>query len=1142
MSNIPFREFIEHAPTCSYTTTVEEILQIFSQTGGDRLVLVDGHQSPVGLLPCRAILPVLMGARQIGAPPAGVSEAEGQSHQVRLQSAVLPWLEQAQSEGIEPLLCLSIDWTLEQLYWQCHTATQRQWALVDASGCYLGLIDQTRFWQWQAQQGRVPSPSPTPLLTQQGYATDLHLPPQASLDGRDLSLLLNLLEQLPLPLMLQTDSGRVLSQNRAWQTQVGELQDPGSVRQEVAALLESHGQASEPAGAAANNGLTVGERLAEPMVDPANAIATWAGSNLSAFPTAPGLQPGAGSASAIPDSNLSPSFCRLGSSLNSCVCICPMKNGQERVWQFIKVPLIAAVSQSPRSPSAFDWVNGNYEAELQAPSDFYLAPLRKQPASAWAVLAPTEVLWLILAQDNTEQQQVARELAAKNADLAQLNRLKDEFLACISHELKTPLTAILGLSTLLKDQLLGPLNQRQSRYAQLIHRSGRHLVLIVNDILDLTRIETGQLELMPEPIQIKDVCNRAYAQVQKLQPIEQESSGDEPNQPLSSIRFSLKIQPDLETLVADDLRLRQMLINLLSNAFKFTEADGEVGLIVEQWENWIAFTVWDRGIGIPADKQHLIFQKFQQLEHPLTRRFEGTGLGLVLAQRLARLHGGDITFTSTEGQGSQFTLLLPPQPPQATPATHHEVRPDPSGTAAPISTASNRLVLVVEAVPRFLDNLTQQLLGLGYRVAIARSGTEALEKIRRLQPAVVFLNPLLPLLSGWDVLTLLRTDDATRRTTVIMTATRGEKRQAYASGADGFLSLPVQTKALQRSLERLMSEPSAPKAPFNLTLLHLHIGESSRLADTNAYLSPEARPSPVPLSIAAHIAHLHPLTIDLNSLLHPYNCRVLEVDDLEQAELLVRVWKPDVMLLDGTLPEPMLYLKQLSQHPFLAALPLVTLTPEMTAAANRVGGLAVFPCLAPLATAINPDSGQPETSDLLEVIQVAAGMGWSPHILLADVSSLLNGAQPLPGSTAGPQYAPHHRLQAAAQYIQTAGFRSSIATSWSDVLQQLQHQSVDVLLLHIDSDSFQPKWMEGLQVLEHINSRAPVLVWPYAHLPSLVEPASPMAAVSPGSTATFMERLTAIATQVLPATLSMTDLLLQVNQVLGRSNDSSNCP
>ena len=235
-------------------------------------------------------------------------------------------------------------------------------------------------------------------------------------------------------------------------------------------------------------------------------------------------------------------------------------------------------------------------------------------------------------------------------DLIDLNRLKDEFLACVSHELRSPLTALLGLSQLLQDPIIGTLNDRQRRYVQLIHRSGKQLINIVNDILDLTRMETGEIELHPMLVSVPIVCQQALEQAQHRIPNPENVGAAADLRQLPS--FKLEVDPDLETLIADPTRLQQILRHLLSNALKFTPPEGQVGLRVARWEGWVSFTVWDTGIGIPAEKQHLIFQKFQQLEHPLTRQFEGTGLGLVLTQRLARLQGGDITFTSREGKAS----------------------------------------------------------------------------------------------------------------------------------------------------------------------------------------------------------------------------------------------------------------------------------------------------------------------------------------------------------------------------------------------------------------------------------------------------------------------------------------------------------
>ncbi|NJR50013.1 MAG: HAMP domain-containing histidine kinase [Leptolyngbyaceae cyanobacterium CSU_1_3] len=365
--------------------------------------------------------------------------------------------------------------------------------------------------------------------------------------------------------------------------------------------------------------------------------------------------------------------------------------------------------------------------------DFRLAKLDHDREPSASLSPEEESLWLVLAQDVTEQQQLARELTAKNADLVQLNRLKDEFLACISHELRTPLTAVLGLSSLLKDQLSNGLNERQIRYAQLIYRSGRHLMAIVNDILDLTRMETGQLELTLEAVNVPSVCDRAFEQAQKMRSEEAKPERGQEAAPLSAPAFTLDIEAGLETLVADEMRLRQMLVNLLSNALKFTEPDGRIGLRVSLWEGWVTFTVWDTGTGIPAEKQHLIFQKFQQLENPLTRRFEGAGLGLVLTQRLARLHGGDVSFVSREGLGSQFTILLPPTHPQPTIAL---------GTS-PIQACRtpnhNRLVLVVEAVVRSIEHLSEQLFELGYRVVIADREPKPSKKLAGCSP-VQFLS------------------------------------------------------------------------------------------------------------------------------------------------------------------------------------------------------------------------------------------------------------------------------------------------------------------------------------------------------------------------------------------------------------------
>ncbi|MBW4515003.1 MAG: hybrid sensor histidine kinase/response regulator [Timaviella obliquedivisa GSE-PSE-MK23-08B] len=1042
METVSLKEFILSVPTCIETDDLASVWQRLGQMGCDQAIVLNEQQAPLGILRLSRLIPYLSLTK------SWVDDAlAAQTIQQICRS-----LGQDRQPLLEDLTPLSLQWSLEDFRPHFSEIERRQWALVDGLGRYVGILDRLQLLQFMtcvAENSHAP-------LNQRRVAP---LPIALSINP-----MVELLERLPIPLMLQTASGRMVAQNLAWRQQIGQLRDPEQISQQAGQILEE---------ATVNNTSTSNTSTGN-TAEPAD----------NTYPSIwENLEPLSGTAlngitldeRELDRTGRSVGSC-LGTEPDTCVCICPMKDGQDRVWQFVKIPMGSA--------SEFKLATLDFSADANG-----------RFAAGQVALSQADSLWLVLAQDTTDQQQIVKELAAKNADLVQLNRLKDEFLSCISHELKTPLTAVLGLSSLLKDQALGKLNERQSRYALLIHRSGRHLISIVNNILDLTRIETGQMELMPEPLNLKTVCQQAFQLVQQLQAAEEEVEAEVlVGASEGKTQFNLEIQPGLESLVADDLRLRQMLANLLSNALKFTAADGKMGLKVEAWEGWLAFTVWDQGIGIPADKQHLIFQKFQQLENPLIRQFKGTGLGLVLTQKLARLHGGDVTFTSVEGRGSEFTLLLPPSPP-APQQIGAEIgtgtrQPSPidlgmnSGTVS--TTAHNRLVMIVEATPHLLDELTHQVVGLGYRVAIARSGTEALEKIRRLQPCVVFLNPVLPMLSGWDVLTLLKADEETRQIPVVATAMRIDQKQSYQNGADSFLSLPVQADSLQRCLEQVVKPLLSEPLPIQLSLTILHLYESQT----------------TPGLISA----------DLTRLLHPHQCRILEVDDLEQADLLARVWKPDIVLLDGACSDPQSYLERFSRSPFLSALPVVTLTAQMTEAANQILGLAVFPCLA--STPNQPiEVGSPEVSALLQVMQMAVGIAWTPQILIFDL--------PTPGLEHSP--APQS-VRALMQYLQIAGFQSAIAASWQDVIQSLQNQSIDLLLLCGDPAVAQGQLVEMERSLTPLEAKPPILFWNYQ---------THRAELDPFAQST-VEQVWGNRTEVIPGSLPMPELLARVNQVLKR--------
>jgi signal transduction histidine kinase/CheY-like chemotaxis protein len=1134
MLHYPLDEFLTNVPICVETTTLATVLEIFENEQCDRLVVVNQQQCPIGLLYSAHVMYKLW-------------VAVDDDQLLNLQQP----LSAFSSSLIAPIQTIPANERVAQFalflrYQQTQINSNSDWALIDPNGKFIGLLDSSRLLRLLAKErvaigevyslnsmlhGLYQNPPQEYAQAEGGRKVGATTNSQAQTPNQHQvpvhEQLVQLLERLPWPLMLQTGTGEVVAQNPAWWQQLGILKDPEGIRQQVEAILAPNPvKQAEYGTQKAVKVQPNGRENVHSEEDQATPIKLYPEEN-SFSPRSEAIQQ-SGLPPCLPlpvksiyeqqnSTDSASNHCFWDSQVGICTCIVEVQNGQERVWQFAKIPL--------DSPELKVW---------QAESKITLNT--QQPG-----LSNGE-LWLVSATDVTEQQQLCKELAAKNADLIQLNRLKDEFLACISHELKTPLTAVLGLSRLLVDRQLGELNERQARYAGLIHQSGRHLMSVVNDILDLTRMETGQMDLTLAPVKIHAVCDRALSEAKAIHTQTSKATPANQPQPKQSpdIKLSLSIESGLDQMVADELRLRQMLVHLLSNAFKFTEISGEIGLRVSRWEGWIAFTIWDTGIGIPEHQQHLIFQKFQQLENPLTRQFEGTGLGLVLTRALARLHGGDVSFLSREGKGSQFTLLLPPSPPKTGFTDSESEETEATETRNTRSTTSNRqrvntsaqhqptssqrLVLVVEAVARYIEDLTEQLKGLGYRVVIARSGTEAVEKARRLQPKVIFLNPLLPLLSGWDVLTLLKSDLATRHIPVIVTATGAEKEQAFANRSDGFLSLPVQHQNLVPLIETLFATPTIqPSASGS--------GEITR--------------TKTPLRI---LRLVNPGLESVNP--HPSlrEHRVIEVDDLDQAELLARFWQFDVVLLDVESPVAQVYLQQLIQHPRLIAIPLVTCDVVTTLAASQIPGLSVFPCLTPLGR--ENSSACEKTDALLSVLQIASGVCCPPSILVVDVMMLRDLPQArrkqakgdrtekkssLSGETAerGSEW-----FQALIQYLQTAGLKAAISECWAEVLQQIRHQSVDLLLICLGESSIHKEVLKAVKGLgDSPFNLPPILVLDQRLNPTQVNSQSDIPQMSiekqKKSGLESMETVvSAISAEILPRSISMEDLLTRVNQAL----------
>jgi signal transduction histidine kinase/CheY-like chemotaxis protein len=377
------------------------------------------------------------------------------------------------------------------------------------------------------------------------------------------------------------------------------------------------------------------------------------------------------------------------------------------------------------------------------------------------------------------------DLSRANAELAKIARAKDEFLASMSHELRTPLNAILGLTEALQEQTRGPLNERQLKSLHTIEESGRHLLALINDILDLSKIEAGKLDLQLDWVQIETIC-QASLQFIKETAVKKK------------INVSFKMDDIQTTLRVDVRRLKQILVNLLSNAVKFTPEGGQLGLEVigEPEHEVIRFVVWDTGIGMTSDELVRLFKPFVQLDNSLSRQHDGTGLGLALVARLVELHGGSISVESEVGKGSRFTVSLPWHEALEIIQTPELVEP-----TSDISTF--RQAVVIEDSSTTAEQLTRYLHELSIQVSVHPRGEGAVEKVLKNQPDLIILDILFPDLSGWEVLTQLKTDPQTKEIPVVVVSVVDERSRGLALGAAEYLVKPISRQQLRQALNKV---------------------------------------------------------------------------------------------------------------------------------------------------------------------------------------------------------------------------------------------------------------------------------------------------------------------------------------------------
>lgn len=367
-----------------------------------------------------------------------------------------------------------------------------------------------------------------------------------------------------------------------------------------------------------------------------------------------------------------------------------------------------------------------------------------------------------------------RALELANVHVQEISRLKSEFLANMSHELRTPLNAILGFSEILKDRLVDLSPEQQQECLENIHTSGRHLLELVNDVLDLSKIEAGRMELACERFDVSAAVREVH---NVIRPLSQRGE----------IALSIDVAPDGLEVYADKSKFKQVMYNLLSNAIKFTDPGGRVWVRARRAGDALAVDVGDTGVGIPPEDHERIFSEFYQLERSPSRRVEGTGLGLSLTRRLVELHGGTISVESEPGRGSVFRFHLP-------------AGEAPGGDAH----RAGRVLLVEDDVSnRELAELV--LAGNGYQVDVAIDGDEGLRKARTNLYDLVLMDVQLPGLDGLTVTRMLKGDPRTAAVPIVALsahAMRGDEREALAAGCSGYITKPIEVASF---LDRILA-------------------------------------------------------------------------------------------------------------------------------------------------------------------------------------------------------------------------------------------------------------------------------------------------------------------------------------------------
>jgi signal transduction histidine kinase/ActR/RegA family two-component response regulator len=395
-----------------------------------------------------------------------------------------------------------------------------------------------------------------------------------------------------------------------------------------------------------------------------------------------------------------------------------------------------------------------------------------------------------------ELQSFNRELRAAKEAAEAAARSKDEFLAGMSHELRTPLNAVLGLSELLQEEVYGPLNDKQNEALKTIETSGRHLLSLINDILEMARMGSGEVQLRLSKVKVAQVCEDCADLIR-------------PQARKKEISVACEVAADVGELETDARRFKQILVNLLGNAVKFTDKGGSVGLSARVEGHFLCLEVWDSGIGIEAKDCERIFLPFVQVDSGLSRKYDGTGLGLALVRQLTELLGGEVSVESTVGVGSRFRVRFAHRTRESM-----GVREPVPGSVRRVEPAdTGRLILLAEDNEANIATIGGYLRHKGYRVEVAHNGKIALDKVRELEPDLVLMDVQMPEMDGLEATRRIRQELGLGQLPVIALtalAMAGDRERGVLAGVNEYVTKPVSLRHLVGVIEAHLSVARAP--------------------------------------------------------------------------------------------------------------------------------------------------------------------------------------------------------------------------------------------------------------------------------------------------------------------------------------------